>query len=119
MLDYLIERENEEMFRTSVRRLTFPDGGTERIEVYRLVWRWYDRLIAYEFGPDENRILTLTRQCSEEEQLTLSTALGRVVNYLVESYEAMGLDTTDDPLQLMVARQRVERFRKGRRRQAL
>ncbi len=116
MLDYLIERENEEMFRTSVRCLTFPDGDTQRIEVYRLIWRWYDRLIAYEFGPDEERILTLTRQCSEEERIPLDTALGRAVNYLVESYEAMGLDTTDDPLQLMVAKEAIHRFhqRKGR-----
>ncbi len=118
MLNYLVERENEEMFRTTVRSLTFPDGETCRIEAYRLVWSWYDRLIAYEFGPDEDRILTLARQCSAEEDLPLSDALGRVVNYLLESYESMGLDVTDDPLELNLAQQPISQFhnRKAARR---
>lgn len=36
MLDYLVERENEEMFRTSARELEFPDGETRIIETIRV-----------------------------------------------------------------------------------
>ncbi len=57
MIEYLIEREREENFRTSTRTLTFPDGETRRIEAYRLVWAWFDRAIAFEFGPTEAQSL--------------------------------------------------------------
>lgn len=57
--DYLLEREQEELFRTSVRDIDFPDGKTRRIETYRLVWRWYDRAAEYEFGPDKDWLLNI------------------------------------------------------------
>ena len=57
MLTDLIERDNEERLRVSSRSLEFPDGETRRIETYRLVWRWFDHLIAERGGcyEDENR----------------------------------------------------------------
>lgn len=118
MLKYLIERENEEIFRTTVRSLTFPDGETRRIEAYRLVWSWYDRLIAYDYGSTEENILQATLDCSAEEGLGLPDALGRVVTYMVELRETSGMDLTDDPLQLNLAQEAVSRFlsRKAARR---
>lgn len=118
MLTYLIDRENEEMFRTTIRSLTFPDGETHRIEAYRLVWSWYDRLIAYEYGSTEENILQATLDCSVEEKLELADALGRVVDYMVKIREAGGMDVTDDPLELNLAQKAVSRFhsRKAARR---
>lgn len=112
MLEYLIEREREENFRTSPRTLTFPDGETRRIEAYRLVWTWFDRAIAFEFGPTEDQILDTALKCAAEENLPLDQALGRVLNYYVQSGEAAGLDYTDHNLQLMLARAGVQRFHK-------
>ena len=110
MLDYLIDREKEEMFRVSTRILSFPDSEDRRIETYRLVWAWFDRVVGYEFGPDEDHILDLTLKCAGEEGLPLNEALGKVLNHLVRSYETDGLDMTDDPIALTLARKGVERF---------
>lgn len=108
----------KKMFRTTVRSLTFHDGETHRIQAYRLVWSWYDRLIAYEYGSTEENILQATLDCSAEEGLKLPDALGRVVNYMVELRESGGMDVTDDPLQLNLAQEAISRFhsRKAARR---
>lgn len=110
MIEYLIEREREENFRTSTRTLTFPDGETRRIEAYRLVWAWFDRAIAFEFGPTEAQILATTLKCATEENLPIDQALGCVLNYYVRSGEAAGLDYTDHNVPIMLARQGVQRF---------
>lgn len=110
MLDYLIERENDEMFRTSTRTLSFPDGRERRVEAYRLVWRWFDRSIAYEFGFDEETILRLTEKCEAEENLPVGQALGRVLNYFIGNLEAAGMDFTDDNLALSLGRERLQRL---------
>lgn len=110
MFDYLIERENEEMFRTSTRALIFPNGEERRVEAYRLVWRWFDRSIAYEFGFDEHEILDLTAKCEVEENLPVGQALGRVLNYVIQSAEAEGLDYTDDNLALLLAQRGIQSF---------
>ena len=116
MFDYLIQRENDEMFRTSVRRLTFPDGVVREVEAYRLVWTWFDRSIAYEFGLEEDEILDLTVKCAEQEELELGPALGRVLDYTVSEIEASGGDYTDDNIELLLAKRGLRNFyeRKGR-----
>lgn len=111
MFDFLIERENEEMFRTSSRTVTFPDGTTEKIAAYRLVWAWFDRCIAYEFGPSEQQLLYYTLRCMIEEKLDAGTALGRVVNFFAEDLERLGGDITDDNTQLLVAQRRKSAWR--------
>lgn len=110
MIDYLIEREREENFRTSARTLTFPDGETRRIEAYRLVWTWFDRAIAYEFGPSEPDILATTLDCAKEENLPLEAALGRVLDYIVRQDEAAGMDYTDDNPELFLAKRAIRKF---------
>ena len=110
MIDYLIEREQEENLRTSVRTLTFPDGETRRVEAYRIIWTWFDRAIAFEFGPSEDEILTTTLDCAEEESLPLGQALGRVLNFYVSSGELGGFDYTDHNLPLVLSKDAVQRF---------
>lgn len=110
MIEYLIEREREENFRTSARTLKFPGGETHRIETYRLVWTWFDRAIAYEFGPSEEDILTMTLRCAEMENRTIDAALGRVLDYLIKQDEASGMDYTDDNIALLVGRKRLQKF---------
>lgn len=110
MLDYLVERENEEMFRTSLRELKFPDGETRRIETYRLVWAWYDRVIVYEDVPSEEWVLQMALQWAEEKQVPIDEALGQLINFIVKEAEADGADFTDDNLHLTIARQRMAKF---------
>ena len=115
MLEYLIEREREENFRTSPRTLTFPDGETRRIEAYRLVWTWFDRAVAFEYGPTEDQILATTLKCAAEENLPLDQALARVLNYYVQSGEAVGLDYTDHNIQRLLASQAQRTFHQRKR----
>lgn len=110
MFEYLVSREQDEMFRTSIRNLKFPDGKTRKIETYRLIWSWYDRALAYEHGPSKDWILNLVLKCAQEENLTVSQALGRVIDYVIKKDENDGLDYTDDNLQDLIAKQAIEKF---------
>lgn len=112
MLDYLIEREREEMFRTSVRSLEFPDGVTRKLETYRLVWRWYDRALDYEYAPSEEWLLKTVLRCADLENISVDDALGTVLDYVIGRDEKLyNMDYTDDNLELLVAKQAMERFR--------
>ena len=111
MFDYLIEREREEMFRTSIRSIDFPDGETRAIDTYRLVWRWYDRAMDYEFGPKKDWLLNIVLKCAKEEGVTIDEAFGMVLNQVIRQDESDGMDYTDDKLELLVAKQAMERFR--------
>lgn len=115
MLYYLIERDKEENFRTSTRTLKFPDGETHRVTSYRLTWRWFDHMIAYEFGYSEEDILRCTTRCAETEIRELGEALGEVMNYLMQVTETEVGDITDDNIALMLAQKAGKKFngRKG------
>ena len=112
MFDYLIEREREEMFRTSARSLDFPDGVTRKLETYRLVWRWYDRVLEYEYAPSQEWLLNTVLRCADHEGISVDDALGTVLDYVIRRDEQQhGMDYTDDNLELLVAKQAMERFR--------
>ncbi len=111
MLSYLIERENEEMFRTSKRKIDFPDGVTRHIETYRLVWTWFDRVITSDDVPDETWILEAALQWSDEKGVSIADALGQLLNFIVSEVENNGADFTDDNLSLLVARQQMDKFK--------
>lgn len=111
MLDYLIERENEENLRASARDLTFPDGEIRRIETYRLVWSWFDRVKASAWGPDEETLLDMTLGWARQKSVPVDVAFPELIECVVKSAEELGMDYTDDGLALTIARQRVERFR--------
>ncbi|MEP1932168.1 MAG: hypothetical protein ABJO52_20880 [Nisaea sp.] len=115
MFDYLVEREKEEMFRTSVRNIEFPDGNTRRIETYRLVWRWYDRALEYEFSPSHEWLLNTVLRCADHEGISVDDALGTVLDYIIRRDEAHGMDYTDDNLELLVAQRAQERFRERKK----
>ncbi|WP_395173320.1 hypothetical protein [Roseibium alexandrii] len=110
MLEYLIDRENEEMLRAERRTLTFPDGETRTIQAYRLVWRWFDHLIAAEYGPSEETILQHTLQWAQEKSVPLEQALSELVDYTLKCTEDAGMDVTDDPYPLMLAREGLAKF---------
>jgi hypothetical protein len=110
MLGYLLDRENEEMLRAESRTLDFPDGQTRSIQTYRLVWRWFDRLIAAEYGPSENTILQHSLMWSDKKNVPIDQALGELVDYTVHAMEEKGMDVIDDPFPLMMAREGLARF---------
>lgn len=122
MLDYLedyrpidlIAREQDEMLRTSTRTLNFPDGETRRVESYRLTWAWFDRLIAYDYAPDEAHILKTALACAVEENRSIGDALTRVVEFFVLRTEDRVGDVTDDNLPLLVAQRRMHKRRAGK-----
>ena len=109
-LNYLIDREREEELRTSSRSLTFPDGKSHRIETYRLVWQWFDRLRACEYSFEEDEIIAMIPRCAEFEELEYDQALVRVVGVLVGRLDREGIDVTDDTLQLDLARQQMAKW---------
>jgi len=110
MFNYLMEREQEEWFRTSKRRLTLPDGTETMVEAYRLVWTWFDRSCAYEFGLDQEEILTFALRCQETENVDLGAAIGQVLDHFVRRLEAQGADHTDDCAVLDVAKRHSAKF---------
>jgi hypothetical protein len=110
MFDFLQEREREEWFRTDMRRLTFPDGKDRDVEAYRLVWLWFDRSIAYEFGLDQDEILGHALHCAEIEDVDLGMAIGLVLNHFIQRLEAQGADHTDDPIVQTLAKRGLTSF---------
>ncbi|MEP3247770.1 MAG: hypothetical protein ABJN40_07410 [Sneathiella sp.] len=110
MFDYLIAREQDEMFRMDVRDIPFPDNQTRRIKTYRLIWRWYDRAMEYEFGPDNEWLLGLVLRCAEEESLSIDEAFGKVLEHTIRKDESDGMDYTDDNIELLVAQRAKDRF---------
>lgn len=110
MFDYLVQREHDEMFRTSIRELEFPDGTRRKVEAFRLVWAWFDRSLNYEFGRDQMSLLTSTLDCAEEEKVDLGTALGKVLNRSVQNIENWGGDFTDDNIALEAQRRHAKKL---------
>lgn len=96
------------------RRLTFPDGLIREVETYRLVWTWFDHLIAYEFAPDETTLLALSLACAEEERIDLSEALARVVDHVLSETEQTVGDVTDDCLMRLTAQRHQMAWRARR-----
>lgn len=109
MLRFLIERENEEILRPAARTLFFPDGTTHNIETYRLIWRWFDRLIECDFAPTEQRLLHYTLRCQEEEGLSLNDALVKVIGFFVQDLESLKLDVTDFDINALAAKKVASR----------
>ncbi len=114
MFNYLFDREKDELFRTATRILDFPDGASRQVTAYRLVWNWYDRSLAYDYGADREELLCHTLKCMETENLDdPGEALGQVLDYLVWHDEVLhSADYTDDDLVKLVAKRRMEKFRK-------
>ncbi len=110
-LNYLIDRDREEKLRVSGRDLIFAGGETHHIETYRMVWDWFDRLIGYEHGFSEAEIHKMIPRCAKEEGLSLNDATARVVEHLVAKLDHLGIDITDDNLQLDVARVQMAKWR--------
>jgi len=52
----------------------------------------------------------MVKRCAAEENLSLSDALGRVLDHIVMTDEAEGLDYTDDNLELDAAKRATKRF---------
>lgn len=111
MLNDLIERDREEALRTTTRELAFPGDETRKVEAYRVVWRWFDHLCAYEFAADEPEILDLTLKTMAHQDCDAGEALGLVVEYLVVGTESRGGDVTDDNIALTLAKSQMDKWR--------
>lgn len=103
MLSKLIERDREEALRCSTRCLVLPDGRARQVTTYRLVWRWFDHLTAYAFGPSKEQILVHANRYAAEHDLPIDEALARVVDGPVHAYEQKGCDLTDEDLETVIA----------------
>lgn len=114
MLDLspLLDRDREEALRISSRSLVFSDGREHKIKAYRLTWRWYDALIAYEYGPDEREILSDLAKTLEALPRDPGEALAEVVQYQVHAIETQGGDVTDDNPILELAQGRMAAWRR-------
>lgn len=109
MLKYLIERENEQMLRTSKRSFTFPDGNKRTLEAYRVVWTWFDR-IAEAGCYTEERIIDVLPDFAKDLNLTFEEALPELIETILKAHDSCDWDLTDDTLALTMARQGLESF---------
>ena len=115
---YLMEREQDNLLRTATRTLRFPDGTSRKVTAYRLCWVWFDRILGPYFGHDYDELLGFVLKCMETDGVDEGEALKRVLGQVVwEDEVRMGVDYTDDPFLLDVARAQVAKFeaRKERR----
>ncbi|MEJ8472864.1 hypothetical protein [Roseibium algae] len=99
----LLDRDREEGLRTTTRKLTFPDNTQRDVETWRVAWRWYDHLLAYEYCPGEKTILADAASHASETGMDLGDALASVVQTYVRFIEANGGDVTDDDLDALIA----------------
>ena len=102
----LLERDIEEALRCSTRTLDFPDGKSRKIKTYRLIWRWYDHIIAYQFAPNEHEILSHALKGAKQENIPLAEALAQLVEHIVMETERLGGDLTDDDVLLFINKKR-------------
>lgn len=109
-LNVLMERDREEALRVSIRKLDFPDGTIRDLEAYRVVWRWYDNLIAYGFAANAGEILKYVLWTMEDRGCDEGEALGLVVEYLVIGTEQHGGDVTDDNVALQIAKSQMDKW---------
>ena len=109
-LNYLIDREREEELRTDTRALMFANGESHRIEAYRLVWTWFDRLVECDYTFDKDEIIAMVPRCADHENLDYQDALTRVVSVLVARLDREGIDITDDTLGLDIAREQLAKW---------
>ncbi len=101
------------MFRTSARSIEFPDDVTRKLDTYRLVWRWFDRALEYEFAPPKEWLLNTVLKCADHEGISIDDALGMVLDYVIRRDESQhDMDYTDDNLELLVAKRAMERYQK-------
>lgn len=111
MLSYLVERENEQILRTSKRCFSFPDGQTQTVEAYRVTWCWFDRIAANGAYSSEDMIELLPKW-AEEKKVSLTEALPLMVECILKAHDDVHWDLTDDTLALNEGRRRIDAFNK-------
>lgn len=114
--DFLMDLEQERLLRKQTRIVDLPKAGRQHVEAFALVWTWYDRLLSYKHSAGEDQIKQNWQACMDEENLTASDALVRLVYVYTEGAERLGLDIADDPVALRAARKRQTAWRARNRR---
>lgn len=110
-VEYLLERSQELLLRPKSRVIDLPVSGRQTIEAYALVWDWYDHIVAYPYGNDQDRLYHFWERCIAEEGCSPSDALVRLVFELVEGYDADGVEIAEHNLALDVAKERLANWR--------
>lgn len=114
----LYERDRDEALRTSARTLTFPDGVVREIETYRMVWAWFDRLLAAPANLSGVGILRDAQRHAAEKDMPLADAFACVVEAYVARWEAMGVHLTDPEFDATVEKIAAVKHVKKRLREA-
>ena len=113
-VEYLLERSQEVLLRPKSRVVDLPVSGRQSVEAYALVWDWYDLILAYPYGNDQDRLFHFWERCIAEEGLSPADALVRLVFEIVEGYDAGGVEIADHNLALDIAKERLANWRAGR-----
>lgn len=109
--DFLLDITTERLLRHHSRVIDLPQSGPQKIEAYALVRRWYDHLLSYKHGPEEEKIKQNWEACMDEEGLSASDAFVRLVYVYAERAERLGLDLIDDDTQVRIARKHQAAWR--------
>lgn len=109
--DFLLDLERDVLLRKTTRTIILPKSGRQDVAVFALVWNWYDRLISFEFGINEDKLKHFWQRCMDEEDLNASDALVRLVFENLEGYLRDGIDIIDHSVTLEIAQERTADWR--------
>lgn len=102
-MDFLFDLEREVLLRKKTRIVDLPRMDRCHVKAYALVWDWYDRLVSYRHGAGEDRIKRNWQACMDQEDLSASDALVRLVYVYAEGAERLGIDFAEGSVALKVA----------------
>lgn len=104
MSKYLLGKEQTELLKSEKRRLIMPDGTARTVEMFNLFWRWYDRIITYDYGLTETELVEgAFRLLEREPQLSFDEALAFDIETTVYEWEKSGMDVTETDADLWIA----------------
>ena len=117
MSAYLLEREKQELLKSETRQLDFPDGKTITICMNNVIWRWYDRIEADEFGSGMDNILAhCLKHSKDEENIRDGWTLDRIIAWRIEAdvmfldHHGIDITETETDLKIMMAKKATMKF---------
>lgn len=111
MSDYLLEREKDELLKAETRALPMPDGTSRNVSAFNVIWRWYDRGLAYDYGLEERSFLQEVVEINEHSGQTFDEDFAFSIDCIVKYWDEEGIDPTETDADLWIAAARKATMR--------
>lgn len=103
MSEYLLAREKDELLRAEKRSLPMPDGSRRDVTAFNVIWRWYDRGLAYAYGLKEDTFLKEVVEINEYSGQTFDEDFAFSIDCIVKYWDEEGIDPTETDADLWIA----------------